>query len=224
MSDLPICITLCAIPTQRTPTDRTRSPLASRIPLPLSLTKEKLEALLVWLNSDRQVACKKYEAIQKGLIGIFSAKGCSNAEDLADETIDRVIDRLSEIGPGYEGDPACYFRGVARNIVFEIGRRKEFPTDRLPERPTKPVEFSDEYRCLMKCLQFVAPEDRELILDYHVYEGADKVANHITMATELKITVNALRVKAYRIRVRLEKCVFDCLARNTRNENPTKGH
>jgi len=190
----------------------------------LPLTKEKLNALLLWLNSDHKVACKKYEAIQKGLIGIFSAKGFPDAEGLADEAINRVTDRLAEIGPEYEGDPAYYFRGVARNIIFEVGRRKEFPTDRLPEHPTKPVEITDEYRCLMKCLKFVAPEDRELILDYHVYDGADKVANHITMAKELEITVNALRVKAYRIRVRLEKCVFDCLARNTRNENPTKGH
>jgi len=201
---------------------KTWSPLASRIPLPLPPTKEKFEALLMWLNSDRQVACQKYEAIQEGLIGIFSAKGFSDAEGLADEAINRVTDRLSEIGPEYEGDPANYFRGVARNIIFEVGRRKEFATDRLPERPTKPVEISDEYRCLMRCLKFVAPEDRELILDYHVYDGADKVANHITMATELKITVNALRVRAYRIRARLEKCVFNCLARNTSNETRPK--
>lgn len=179
--------------------------------MPLPLTKEKLEALLTWLNSDRQIACEKYEAIQKGLIGVFSAKGFSDAEGLADEAINRVTDRLSEIGPEYEGDPACYFRGVARNIIFEVGRRKEFATDRLPERPTKPVEISDEYRCLIKCLKFIAPDDLELILDYHVYDGADKVANHITMAEELKITVNALRVRAYRVRVGLEKCVLDCL-------------
>jgi len=180
----------------------------------LPLNKEKLEALFKWLNSDRQVAAEKYEAIQKGLIGIYSAKGFPDAEGLADETINRVMDRLSEIGPAYEGDPACYFRGVARNIIFELGRRKEFATDRLPERPIKPAEISDEYRCLLKCLKFIEPDDRELILDYHVYEGADKVANHIAMAGELKMTVNALRVRACRVRARLEKCVLACVEKS----------
>lgn len=188
----------------------------------MPLTKEKLEALLEWLNSDRRLACEKYEAIQRGLIAIFSARGLSDAEDLADEAIDRVINRLSEIGPEYEGDPACYFRGVARKMIFEVGRRKEFATDRVPERPIKPTEISDEYRCLMKCLTFLAPAERELILDYHAYDGADKVANHITMAGELNLTVNALRVRAYRVRAGLEKCVLACLENSVRNENQPK--
>ena len=45
------------------------------------------------------------------------------------------------------------------------------------------------------------------------------------MAEENKTSVNNLRVKAYRIRERLEKCVRECLERlNKRNENRSKAH
>lgn len=198
-----------------TPKDGSPWPLRTHLPL----NDEQFEALLNWLNADRDLACQKYRTIQDGLIAIFSAKGFVDAESLADETINRVVDRLPEIGPQYEGDPACYFRGVARNIIFEEWRRKEIATDRLPERPIKPAEVSDEYRCLLKCLKYVQAADRELILDYHVYDGANKIANHIAMAEELGITVNALRVRACRVRAGLEKCVRECLEKLIRNEN-----
>lgn len=186
----------------------------------MPLTSEKLDALLQWLNSDPTAAGHEYVSIQKGLIAIFAAKGFCDAEGLADEAINRVAERLPEIGPDYEGKPIHYFRGVAKNIIFEVGRRKEIATDALPERPVKPLDVSDEYRCLISCLKFLSSKDRDLVLDYHVYQGHDKVVNHLTMAQEIKTSVNNLRVKAFRIRDRLEKCVLECVEQlNTRNEN-----
>ena len=195
----------------------------SRIPLPL--TSEKLDVLLHWLGSDPNAAGTEYLTIQRGLIAMFAAEGFSDAEDLADETINRVADRLPEIRATYDGKPVRYFRGVARNIIFEAKRRKEIATDSPPERLTKPVDVSDEYNCLIRCLTFLASKDRDLVLDYHVYEGHDKVLNHLAMAEENETSVNNLRVKAYRIRERLEKCVRECLERlNKRNENRSKAH
>ena len=186
----------------------------------MPLTSEKFDALLQWLNSDPTAASQEYVSIQKGLIAIFAAEGFCDAEGLADEAINRVAERLPEIGPDYEGKPIHYFRGVAKNIIFEVGRRKEIATDSLPERPVKPLDVSDEYRCLIRCLRFLSSKDRDLVLDYHVYQGHDKVVNHLTMAKEIKTSVNNLRVKAFRIRDRLEKCVLECVERlNTRNEN-----
>ena len=144
---------------------------------------------------------------------MFAAKGLCDAEALADETINRVADRLPEIGAEYDGKPVHYFRGVARNIIFEASRRKEIATDSVPERPTKQIDVSDEYNCLVRCLTFLSSKDRDLILDYHVYEGHDKVVNHLAMAEENNVSINNLRVKAFRIRERLEKCVRECLER-----------
>jgi DNA-directed RNA polymerase specialized sigma24 family protein len=176
----------------------------------LSLTSESLEALLAWLDSDRERAGLKYEAIRGGLIRVFKAKGFADAEDLADQTINRVADRLPDITAGYVGEPVNYFRGVARNIILEAWRRKEVGLGELPLVSTVTREMSDEYECLLKCLKFLSTEERELALDYHLYRGRDKVRHHQCMADDQGMTPGALRVRVHRIRVTLEKCVTKC--------------
>lgn len=151
---------------------------------------------------------------------IFVAKGFHDAEDLADETISRVVKRLPEIIEGYVGEPVRYFHGVARNVILEAGRRKEIATDVTLPSWIQTTNRSDQYDCLMRCLKFMTPVKRELILDYHVYEGHDKIEQHKRMASELGISHGALRLRAHHIRADLEKCVLRC-TQTLRNE--TKG-
>jgi RNA polymerase sigma factor (sigma-70 family) len=168
---------------------------------------------LAWLDSDREAAGRKYEIIRSRLIRIFVSQGFSDAEDLADLTINRVIDRLPDIRETYVGERARYFHGVARNIIREAGRRKEIATDRIPESFTQSTNTSDKYECLLECLKLISAEKRELILDYHLYEGRDKIEHHRSMAEALGITEGALRTRAHHIRVTLEKCVSQCTRR-----------
>lgn len=142
---------------------------------------------------------------------MFVSKGFNDAEDLADKTIDRVMIRLPEIRDTYVGEPVRYFHGVARNIILEAGRRKEIASDVAPQLPAQVNELSTEYDCLMKCLKLLAEKKRELILDYYVYEGHDKIEHHKAMAVELGITAGALRGRAHHLRANLEKCVLKCL-------------
>ena len=162
--------------------------------------------LFDWLGPDPG---QQYEIIRCGLIRIFISKGFSDAEDLADETIDRVIKKLPEIGDSYIGEKARYFHGVARNIIHEVLRRKEIATDKIPERLDQPTT-NDTYDCLRKCLKLLPQHKRELILDYYLYEGRDKIEHHRTMAEELGITVGALRTRARHTRWELAKCVQLC--------------
>jgi len=182
------------------------------------LADTPFDDLLAWLDSDRDVAARKYETIRVGLIRIFIAKGFSDAEDLADETITRVTKRLPDIRDGYINEPARYFGGVARNIVKERYRPKEITIEVSPV--SEITNQSDEYDCLMRCLQFLARERREMILDYHVYEGHDKIEQHKIMARELGISKGALRLRAHHLRSELEKCVQQCVE-NLRKQ--TKG-
>ena len=62
-----------------------------------SLSQEAFDALLDWLDSDREQAGIKYEQIRSRLIKIFTGRGCVDPEDLADETINRVTRKLKEI-------------------------------------------------------------------------------------------------------------------------------
>ena len=68
--------------------------------------KAPFDALLEWLDPDREKAGQRYEVIRTGLIRIFVSNGLSDAEYYADEAIDRVIKRLPEFRETYVGDPA----------------------------------------------------------------------------------------------------------------------
>ena len=147
------------------------------------------------------------------------SKGFSDAEDLADEAINRVMKKLPEIRDTYVGEPVRYFHGVARFIVREMIRRKEVAVEVVPEAATETEVFSDEYDCLLKCLRFLPGDKRELILDYYIYDGRDKIAQHRRMASELGITEGALRGRAHHVRGTLEKCIQQCIERMKSNES-----
>ena len=83
------------------------------------LTKEAFDALLGWLDPNREVAGQKYEDIRRRLITIFSCRGCAEPEDLADETINRVIRRAQQMVDTYHGEPLPYFITVAHNLYLE---------------------------------------------------------------------------------------------------------
>ena len=147
------------------------------------------------------------------------SKGFSDAEDLADETINRVMKKLPEIRDTYVGEPARYFHGVARYVILEVNRRKEIAVEEVPVVSIEADVHSDEYDCLVRCLRFLAAEKRELILDYYIYDGRDKIEQHQRMASELGITDGALRGRAHHVRGSLEKCIQQCIERMKANES-----
>jgi DNA-directed RNA polymerase specialized sigma24 family protein len=176
----------------------------------LDITQDSFYALLTWLDSNLEAAAQKYEAIRSGLIKIFISHGFNDAEDLTDLTINRVINKLPDIEENYVGEPVRYFHGVARNIIHEARRRKEIATERMPESLIQITITSDRYDCLLNCLGLLSVEKRDLILDYYLYDGRDKIAHHKSMAEQLGLTDGALRTRAHHIRVALEKCVLNC--------------
>ncbi len=190
----------------------------------MAITKEPFDALLDWLDPDREIAGQRYEVIRAGLIRIFVSKGLSDAEHFADETLDRVTKRLPEIRADYIGDPVRYFHGVARNVILEARRRKEVATDLVPERASLATYTSDAYECLRDCLKLLPPDKQELILDYHLYQGHSKIEHHREMAVELSITEGALRTRAHHLRVSLEKCVRQCINDSTGNKRYLRRH
>jgi DNA-directed RNA polymerase specialized sigma24 family protein len=196
-----------------------RPPFPFSLGRPLAINEESFESLLAWLDPNRETAGQKYEVIRAGLIRIFVSKGFSDAEDLADETINRVMRRLSEIRDTYVGEPVRYFHGVARFIIRERIRIKEVTVEVTPVSSIEAEAHSDEYDCLLKCLRFLPPDKRDLILDYYIYDGRDKIAQHRGMAKERGITEGALRGRAHHVRGNLEKCIQQCIERMKANEN-----
>lgn len=185
--------------------------------------KESFDALLEWLDPERETAGRRYEVIRAGLIRIFVSNGLSDAEHYADVVIDRVVKRLPEIRATYVGDPAKYFHGVARNVIREARREREIVTEVLPP-PVPPPGRNDTSECLSKCLGLLPPDKREFILDYHLFKGHEKVEHHREMAGELAITEGALRTRAHHLRVSLEKCVLECIGEHGQNKSGVQRH
>jgi DNA-directed RNA polymerase specialized sigma24 family protein len=173
------------------------------------LTQELFDALLAWLDPSREEAGRKYEEIRLRLIKIFTCRGCLEPEDMTDETINRVSKRLSEIQSTYEGDPARYFYGVASKVLMECQRPKPTPT--LPPLRDDTESLEKEYACLEKCVEKLTPSNRELVTQYYQEEKRAKIEHRKQLAEQFGIALNALRIRAHRIRTVLQQCVQSCV-------------
>ena len=181
------------------------------------LTPESFERLLLWLNPDREKAGRKYEEIRRKLITILSSRGCTCPEDLTDETFNRVTRKVPEIIDNYVGDPSLYFYGVAHKVYFEWVRRngRELVP---PPAPDPPEETEQEHECLERCMDCLTSKCRDLVLEYYQDEKKAKIDRRKELADRLGIAVNALRIRAHRIRTSLQECVFDCLSQKHQHD------
>ncbi|HEX8087739.1 MAG TPA: hypothetical protein VF762_02730, partial [Blastocatellia bacterium] len=78
-----------------------------------------------------------------------------------------------------------------------------------------------ELNCLEQCLRGITVQNRDLIVSYYVGEKSQKINNRKRLATELSIAPANLRLRAFRLREKLENCVKDCLKEPAAKQNPT---
>jgi DNA-directed RNA polymerase specialized sigma24 family protein len=174
-------------------------------PSPASLSK-----LLDWLTPDREQSATRYEEIRRKLIRFFTCRGCTEPENLADVTIDRVTRAIDQPSFQYVGDPTLYFYGVAKKVRLEHFRRQA----RVVEEPIVTDKSQDDrqrYDCLEHCLSTLTSGDHKLVLDYYSYEPGGKGSHRQLLADQLGIPLNALRIRLYRVRNRLRDCVKACM-------------
>jgi DNA-directed RNA polymerase specialized sigma24 family protein len=181
-----------------------------------TLTQEAFDKLLVALGGDRDSAAQKYLEIRTNLTRFFEWRGCSFPEDHADETINRIAKRVAEGEEilNYSG----YALGVARLLLLEINKGRQREQLALAEIGTASEvyeEADDESRltCLRSCLQTLSSDNRELILQYYQGEKGEKIQNRKKLMDRLGVPVNTLRMRALRLRERLQSCVEECVER-----------
>ncbi|HEU4767507.1 MAG TPA: hypothetical protein VFS77_09025 [Pyrinomonadaceae bacterium] len=181
-----------------------------------TLTQEAFDQLLLALGDDRDSGGEKYLEIRANLIRFFEWRGCPFPEDHADETFNRIARRVAE-GETIT-NPAGYAMGVARLLVLEIikGRhREQVALNELTTNTEAYVETSDgedRIDCLRECLHGLPDDNRQLILDYYQGEKGDKIQNRKKLMEKLGIPVNTLRMRALRLRERLQVCVENCVS------------
>jgi RNA polymerase sigma factor (sigma-70 family) len=193
---------------------------------PPMMTGETLDALLAYLDADREQAGQKYELIRRRLVKFFECRGCAYPEEYADATIDRVAVKIAADVSIYTNDPSMYFYGVAWNMLKDYWRRSKkqpisievleepaYGSDRLTSAPDYETDQRTEQQLeyLDQCLQVLQPECRELIKQYYEAPPGANIDNRKLLAARLGIPLNALRVRVHRIRARLRQSVSEFL-------------
>ena len=180
-----------------------------------TLTQEAFDRLLVALGGDRDSAAQKYLEIRTNLVRFFEWRGCSFPEDHADETINRIAKRVAEGEEilNYSG----YAVGVARLLLLEINKGRQREQLALAEigQTSEAYEEKDdgEHRlvCLRNCLETLTTDNRALILQYYQGEKGEKIQNRKKLMDQFGIPVNTLRMRALRLREKLQSCVEECV-------------
>jgi RNA polymerase sigma factor (sigma-70 family) len=173
------------------------------------LEQDEFDQLLDWLDPDPQQAGLTYEKIRRRLISILASRGCICAEELADEIIDRVARRVVDIRDAYVGEKAIYFLGVMNNVHHEYLKR---PTMPRPPEPADDAEAKEKtHQCLERCLATLTNNSRQMIERYYAEDKQAKIDLRKRIAEEFGISPNTLRLRALRIREKLQACIEQCL-------------
>jgi DNA-directed RNA polymerase specialized sigma24 family protein len=181
------------------------------------ITQENFDQLLAWLDPERERAGEKYEHIRRCLIKIFTSRGCLDAEQMTDETINRVTLKVPQLIGEYVGDPALYFYGVAQKVYLESLRKPPTVVVATDDTVVNPLDAREEetdeqaMECLEHCIERLSQTHREMVLGYYQDDKRAKIDHRKQMAQRLGIAQNALRIRAHRIRLILQQCLQECL-------------
>ncbi len=166
------------------------------------------------LSPDYERAGEEYERLRTLLCRFFSLRHSNFADELADETINRVILKISteEIE-----NVRAFCLGVAKNVYRESLRKDRTHLDiddvTIAVKAPEPPSFSSE--CLDKCLESLSHESRETLLDYFSTTKQEKIDLRRSISKRLIKTQTALRMQIFRRKRKLKNCVEECMSLST---------
>jgi DNA-directed RNA polymerase specialized sigma24 family protein len=179
------------------------------------LTQDLFDKLLSFLDADRDQAGLKYEGLRRRLLKFFEWRGWSAGADLADETLNRLAKNIAA-GEQIQ-NLGAYCSGVARIVFLEALRSRNRELNATRPSSESGANVRDEIaerrlECLSRCLGELSEDNRQLFLQYHQGEKSARIEAREQLAKELGIPLNALRIRAHRIRTKLESCVELCVS------------
>ena len=181
------------------------------------LSQSAFQDLLSWFDENDETAGQQYVEIRRRLVQYFDRKNCSAPHELADETLNRVARRLEKEGKITDKNPREFCFITARYIFLESLRGRQHH-DPLDERIASSVETQESGEwdqlsadCLERCLQTLDLEDRNVIIGYYHGERSIRIENRKLIAAKLGVSMNALSIRACRLRIKLQSCIHECL-------------
>ena len=129
---------------------------------------------------------------------------------------------LSWLDDGADSQGETYLE-MRRRLVAYFDRRNRLSADDLADEvmnrvartletdgyiaTSPPARYCYVVACLDRCLQELRVDQRELVIEYYRDSKREKVERRQALAKSLGITMNALAIRASRIRATLEACV-----------------
>jgi DNA-directed RNA polymerase specialized sigma24 family protein len=188
-----------------------------------TITQLGFSRLLAWLDDGVDSHGERYLEMRRRLVGYFDRRDRPAAEELADETLNRIGRTLEEEGVIRTTPPARYCHVVARFVLLEDIRRQRktvvLDEPRMaavsrarttPDVDPEPEIHESRLECLERCLERLQPAKRDLIVEYYRDGRRQGIDRRRSLASRLGITINALSIRACRIRDGLMACVEGC--------------
>ena len=178
------------------------------------MSQSAFDKLLNAFSPDRDEAAQKYERTRVKMIRFFEWHSVGPPDELTDETFNRVARRIDE---GQRIDNLLgYFHGVAKIIYKEALKKpltSSWDSEHESQQQAAPPDREPDRReeCFYHCLEELSKERHELIVEYYQQELRHKIMRRQRLADRLGIPLNALRIRAHRIRMTLETCITKCL-------------
>lgn len=192
-----------------------------------SLTEEAFDKLLAAFSPDRDEAARQYEALRTKLIRSFEWRGVPLADACADETLNRVAKRIDEgkqidnvVGYAYRVAYFVFLETLTEPELIDIDQEGIHPPAVEPQ--FEDTEYEQRQRCFDSCLGELPIKNRKIILVYYEGERRTKIERRKKLAEQLQISLDALRIRAHRIRKGLEECISRCLQQTEPMRNITR--
>jgi DNA-directed RNA polymerase specialized sigma24 family protein len=194
------------------------------------LTRVAFKRLLDWLDNGSDSHGETYLEMRRRLVLYFDRRNRPFADELADETLNRVGRTLEKSGSIEVTPPARYCYVVARFVLLEDirrGRRYVHVDEAGPAASPRSLRAAADandsgvvlerrLECLDRCLQKLKPAQRELAIEYYRDAKRERIDRRRELANRLGISLNALGIRAWRIRATLEACVAACSKRRAK--------
>lgn len=174
-----------------------------------------LDGLFQLLEPDAPSVEEGFRRCRLKLIKFFAWRHCEDPDNLADETISRLLKNVRADLEISSDNPYSYVYAIAVNVFKEYLRVKKkgamlTQLDEAREIVVLPV--TDD--CKKQCFEQLSHDKRELLV--HYYSG-DEDRNEI--ASEQGLSLNALRLQVHRIKQGLRRCYEDCWKHSAKMRN-----
>ena len=144
-------------------------------------------------GSDPEVIEVAYDKLRSRMIHYFAARRCLYPDELADEVIERALEKIAAQAPVTDLTRYCY--GIAANLCSEKRKKRteeELVSDFAAPGSTSPgrIGLDEQLLVLRECLAMISASDRDLLCEYYLEDRKE-------LARRLQLTANALRLRVF---------------------------